>query len=64
MAEEKKGGISVYISPEIVEVLKQRHKKNYEAGVAAGIQPSVYHAVFPERGDIQHAKHHAGYPGH
>ncbi len=36
MAEEKKGGVSVYISPEIVEVLKQRHKKNYEAGVAAG----------------------------
>ena len=33
MAEEKKGGVSVYISPEIVEVLKQRHKKNYEAGV-------------------------------
>ncbi|EIP33042.1 hypothetical protein OkiPb00492_42720 [Escherichia coli] len=27
MAEEKKSGVSVYISPEIVEVLKQRHKK-------------------------------------
>lgn len=39
MAEEKKGGVSVYISPEIVEVLKQRHKKNYEAGVAAGLDP-------------------------
>ncbi len=27
MAEEKKGGVSVYISPEIVEVLKQRQQK-------------------------------------
>nr|WP_024210833.1 hypothetical protein [Escherichia coli] len=28
MAEEKKGGVSVYISSDIVEALKERHQQN------------------------------------
>ncbi len=28
MAEEKKGGVTVYISPDIVEALKERHQQN------------------------------------
>ncbi|EIT7786801.1 hypothetical protein Q5V65_005418, partial [Escherichia coli] len=39
MAEEKKGGVTVYISPDIVEALKERHQQNVKAGIAAGLDP-------------------------
>ena len=39
MAEEKKGGVSVYISPDIVKALKERHQQNVKAGIAAGLDP-------------------------
>ena len=39
MAEEKKGGVSVYISPDIVQALKERHQQNVKAGIAAGLDP-------------------------
>ncbi|HBB8365543.1 TPA: hypothetical protein J6O29_004171 [Escherichia coli] len=41
MAEEKKGGVTVYISPDIVEALKERHQQNVKAGIAAGLDPLV-----------------------
>ena len=39
MAEVKKGGVSVYISPDIVKALKERHQQNVKAGIAAGLDP-------------------------
>lgn len=39
MAEEKKGGVTVYISPDIVEALKERHQQNVKASIAAGLDP-------------------------
>ncbi|EOR9241807.1 hypothetical protein FKF17_RS16950 [Escherichia coli] len=39
MAEEKKGGVTVYISPDIVEAFKERHQQNVKAGIAAGLDP-------------------------
>ncbi|EFL9153123.1 hypothetical protein OP373_003240 [Escherichia coli] len=39
MTEEKKGGVSVYISSDIVEALKERHQQNVKAGIAAGLDP-------------------------
>ncbi|EOQ0658735.1 hypothetical protein NP679_RS11970 [Escherichia coli] len=41
MTEEKKSGVSVYISSDIVEALKERHQQNVKAGIAAGLDPLV-----------------------
>lgn len=38
MAEEKKGGVTVYISPDILKALKERHQQNVKAAAAAGLE--------------------------
>ena len=39
MAEEKKGVVSAYISPDFAKALSERHQQNVKAGIAAGLDP-------------------------
>ncbi|EGK6862573.1 hypothetical protein IO679_004701 [Salmonella enterica subsp. enterica serovar Glostrup] len=39
MCKEKTGGVSVYISPDIVEALNKRQQEVAEAGAKVGLDP-------------------------
>ncbi|EAP9510048.1 hypothetical protein L1O59_004884 [Salmonella enterica] len=41
MSKEKSGAVSVYISPDIVAALKEKHRENAAALAKVGLTPSL-----------------------